>query len=83
MGRIRSTAVKRTGKKLLQTRLDKVAKDFATNKKVVDELVDVKSKKLRNVLAGYLTKIARAPPERRARSPEKTMERRPFRRRSE
>ncbi|HLD12700.1 MAG TPA: 30S ribosomal protein S17e [Candidatus Nanoarchaeia archaeon] len=80
MGRIRSTAVKRTGKKLLLLQRAKVALDFSSNKKVVDELVDVRSKKLRNVLAGYLTKIARAPPVRRARAPKKMDDRRSFRR---
>ncbi len=59
MGRIRSTAVKRVGKKLFETNREKLSKDFNENKKVVAELVEYKSKKLRNVLAGYMTKLAK------------------------
>ena len=59
MGRIRSTAVKRVGKKLFEIDKSKLSKDFEQNKKVVAELVEYKSKKLRNVLAGYMTKLAR------------------------
>ncbi|MDO8556264.1 MAG: 30S ribosomal protein S17e [Nanoarchaeota archaeon] len=60
MGRIRSTAVKRVGKKLFETNRDKLMKDFDQNKQSVAELVEYKSKKLRNVLAGYMTKLAKS-----------------------
>ncbi|MEK6813003.1 MAG: 30S ribosomal protein S17e [Nanoarchaeota archaeon] len=59
MGRIRPTAVKRVGKKLFQSHPGKFTADFEANKKSIAELVEYKSKKLRNVLAGYMVKLAR------------------------
>ena len=32
-------------------------KDFNKNKEIVEKFVDVKSKKLRNVVAGYVTRL--------------------------
>jgi len=32
--------------------------DFEKNKQLVNKLVDVKSKRLRNVIAGYITRLA-------------------------
>lgn len=34
-------------------------KDFSENKALVREFVDVKSKKLRNVIAGYVTRLTK------------------------
>ncbi len=59
MGRIRTTLVTRTGRKLFQKHPEKFTTDFNANKLVVGELADVPSKKLRNLLAGYLTKLKR------------------------
>ena len=57
MGRIKTTLVKRNTLKLFDLHKDKIKKDFDSNKKIVDVLVDVKSKKLRNVIAGYVTRL--------------------------
>jgi len=35
-------------------------KDFEGNKKIVNDLVNVKSKKLRNILAGYITRLKKS-----------------------
>jgi len=59
MGRIKTTLIKRTGKKLLSMHPDKFKSDFNENKKAVEEVADIPSKKLRNVLAGYLTRLVR------------------------
>ncbi len=56
MGRIRTKSVKRVAEKLLETSKDAFSKDFAENKKNISELVDIKTKKLRNMIAGYVTK---------------------------
>ncbi len=57
MGRIRTTLIKRTGKKLFQKYPEKFTTDFAANKISVVEYVDLPSKKLKNLLAGYLTRL--------------------------
>jgi small subunit ribosomal protein S17e len=59
MGRIKTTMIKRVTLKLFRDNPDKFEKDFNDNKKVVEELVDVKSKKLRNIIAGYMTRLAK------------------------
>ena len=57
MGRIGTTLVKRTGKNLIQKIPDKCTTDFTLNKKLVEEAADIPSKKLRNLLAGYVTRL--------------------------
>ncbi len=57
MGRIKNTMIKRTGADLLEANPDKFTKDFNHNKKAVDELVVVHTKRLRNVIAGYITHL--------------------------
>jgi len=51
--------IKRTGNKLFSLHKDKFKKDFNSNKEVLPELAEINSKKLRNVLAGYMTRLAR------------------------
>ncbi|MFH1592121.1 MAG: 30S ribosomal protein S17e [Candidatus Woesearchaeota archaeon] len=59
MGRVKTTQVKRATKRLAKEHGDQFKKDFSSNKKIVDKLLDVKSKKLRNVIAGYITRLTR------------------------
>lgn len=71
MGRIRPTPIKRMGKKLFKISRDSFKSDFESNKKSLGSLVEVKSKKLRNVLAGYVTHLVKAEkkgPRKRKRS---------------
>ena len=59
MGRIKIKLVKRTAKSLFNSDPDKFKKDFEENKKVVDSLAETHSKKLRNIIAGYTTRLAK------------------------
>jgi small subunit ribosomal protein S17e len=59
MGRIKTTMIKRVTLKLFRDHPDKFKDNFAENKKVVEEMVDVRSKKLRNIIAGYMTRLAK------------------------
>ena len=59
MGRIKTTLVKRNAKELIQRYPDKFSNDFNDNKKTVIETTELNSKKLRNVMAGYLTRLMR------------------------
>ncbi|MEA3378184.1 MAG: 30S ribosomal protein S17e [Nanoarchaeota archaeon] len=59
MGRIKTTQIKRAGKKLMELYGDKFKEDFEQNKKIVTEVATIPSKKLRNVVAGYLTRLVR------------------------
>ena len=59
MGRIKTTLTKRTAIKLFDTHKTEFTKDFNKNKKKVAELTDVSSKKLRNIIAGYITRLVK------------------------
>jgi len=56
MGRVKSTAIKRLGDELIQRYPNRFSADFETNKEVLKEIKNIKSKKIRNILAGYITK---------------------------
>ena len=56
MGRIKTTAIKRFAERLMKIYSNKFGKDFETNKEVLKEVTDIKSKKLRNIIAGYITR---------------------------
>lgn len=57
MGRIKTTLIKRTAIKLFKSNTDMIKTDFNENKEVVEKLAEVRSKKLRNIIAGYLTRL--------------------------
>lgn len=59
MGRIKTTLVKRTGARLSKENPENFTPDFEHNKKAVSEAAEVHSKKLRNVIAGYVTKLSK------------------------
>ena len=56
MGRIRSGNVKRQAEMLLQANKDKFSTKFEENKTALAPLAEFPTKKLRNLIAGYITK---------------------------
>ncbi len=59
MGRIKTTLIKRITLKLFKDHKDKFKSDFEHNKQVVDELLITSSRKQRNVIAGYATRLSK------------------------
>lgn len=59
MGKVRTSSVKRMARKLFELYQDKVTTDFNSNKELVKASVYVKSKRIRNQIAGYLTRLAK------------------------
>ncbi len=59
MGRIKTQFIKRTSTDLMGKHSDKFTIDFEHNKIAVSQLTDVQSKKVRNVIAGYLSRLVR------------------------
>jgi len=59
MGKVRTSLVKRTARRLLELYPDEVSTNFEDNKELVKKYVYLKSKKLRNQIAGYLTHLAK------------------------
>ncbi|MBW2990946.1 30S ribosomal protein S17e [Candidatus Woesearchaeota archaeon] len=60
MGRIKTRLVKAITHQLLEEHRDSFSTDYEENKLKVAELTGVKSKKLRNIMAGYATRIIKA-----------------------
>jgi len=59
MGRIKQTYLKRVAKNLMASYPDAFTTDFENNKKKVQELTTVRSKSIRNKIAGYLCRFMR------------------------
>ena len=57
MGRIKTTLIKRNTLKLFDLYKEKFTEDFNDNKKIVQSYAEIPSKKLRNVIAGYVTRL--------------------------
>ena len=56
---MRPAMVKRLARELLAKYPDKFTADFETNKKLVAELTDITSKRFRNRVAGYITRLVK------------------------
>jgi len=57
MGKIKSLLIKKIAEKILAEHKEKFTEDFEKNKEIVKSIVAIKSKKLRNILAGYITSL--------------------------
>ncbi len=57
MGRIKTAMIKGVSNELFKDNKDKFTENFEENKKLLTELADIKSKKLRNAIAGYITRL--------------------------
>ncbi|MBS3095128.1 30S ribosomal protein S17e [Candidatus Woesearchaeota archaeon] len=56
MGRIKTMLIKRTVNNLIKEHKGMFSNSFDKNKNAVSSVLEIKSKKLRNVIAGYVTK---------------------------
>lgn len=57
MGKVRSSLIKRTAKRTLSKYPERFSKDFEHNKKAVSDVLIFPSKRMRNMVAGYLTSL--------------------------
>jgi small subunit ribosomal protein S17e len=66
LGKVKGLAIKRFARELVKKYPDKFTRDYEANKKVIDELILTDSKKLRNLIAGYATRLKAIEAERAA-----------------
>ncbi|MBU0535408.1 MAG: 30S ribosomal protein S17e [Nanoarchaeota archaeon] len=59
MGRIKTKLVKRKTRELINAHSEKFSGDYDQNKQVAEKYMEFPSKKIRNVIAGYVTRIKR------------------------
>ncbi len=57
MGRIKTRKIKRTTATLFKEHEQEFKTDFNENKKVLGKVAGIRSKKTRNVIAGYATRL--------------------------
>ena len=57
MGRVRSKFVKTSAMKIYEKGKDEFTNNFDKNKKIIGEYVSFNSKRLRNMVLGYITKL--------------------------
>ncbi len=57
MGRIKTKLIKRKTKELFKAQGDKFTTDFDENKQIAMKYTKTNSKKLRNIIAGYMTRL--------------------------
>lgn len=57
MGKVRTVLIKRLSRELVQRYADSFSKDFDQNKEIVEELLTNTTKRLRNRIAGYVTRL--------------------------
>jgi small subunit ribosomal protein S17e len=57
MGRIKTMLIKRSTTDIMAKHGEEFTNDFNQNKRVLDSKVKISSKKMRNVIAGYTTKL--------------------------
>jgi len=59
MGRIKTGLVKRVTKELMKAHGDQFTSNFQENKAVLNQVSNMPSKKIRNIVAGYATRLKR------------------------
>ncbi|MEK6967264.1 MAG: 30S ribosomal protein S17e [Nanoarchaeota archaeon] len=59
MGRIKTQLIKRVTKDFLKRYRAELSTEFEKNKKVADLHIKTRSRKIRNVIAGYATRLMR------------------------
>ena len=62
MGRIKTTFVKNIGKELMEKHPESFSGSFEDNKKALTPLISFTSRKMRNLVAGYITSVKNARP---------------------
>ena len=57
MGKVRIASVKKWSRSLVSLYPDKFTTDYEANKKAFEPLVDARTKRLRNRIVGYITRL--------------------------
>ena len=57
MGRIKTILVKNIAEKVFNEHKNEFTNDFYKNKQLIKQYVDIKSKKMMNIVSGYVTRL--------------------------
>jgi len=67
MGRIKTKLVKRVTKQLVANHKDELSEDYKKNKEILNKYLIIKSPKIKNVIAGYTTRLIKQSKEKKQR----------------
>jgi len=67
MGRIKTKLVKRITKQLVAEHKEEFSEDYNKNKEVLKKYIIIKSPKIKNVIAGYTTRLIKQSKENKQR----------------
>merc|ERR1712127_917646 len=56
-GRVRTKTVKRASRALIEKYYGKLTNDFHVNKRIIDDISEIQTKRLRNKIAGFTTHL--------------------------
>jgi small subunit ribosomal protein S17e len=59
MGRIKTKLIKRISLSIFKRHRDELKDNFEENKQLVNGFADIPSKKIRNIIAGYVTRLVK------------------------
>ena len=59
MGRIKTRYVKANGKKIYEKGKEEFTESFDKNKVIVEKFAKIPSKRMRNTIVGYITRLAK------------------------
>ena len=57
MGTVRTKTIKRSAKTIIEKYYTKLTFDFHTNKRIIDDIAVIQTKRMRNKIAGYTTHL--------------------------
>ncbi len=57
MGRVKTKKIRNIALDILNKYRELFTEDFEKNKEILNDILDTKSKKVRNVVAGYITRL--------------------------
>ena len=57
MGGVKNDTIKKAAKVIIEKYYSRLTTDFQTNKRICDEVAVISSKKMRNEIAGYVTRL--------------------------
>jgi len=59
LGRVKTKLIKRVSLQLVRDHEKDLKKDFDDNKEVIAKLANIPSKKVRNIISGYVTRLVK------------------------
>ena len=57
MGRVRTKTVKKAARLIIERYYTKLTLDFHTNKRICEEVAEIRGKRLRNQISGFITHL--------------------------